>query len=233
MMAGGGSRLIAIREIRRIAEEKGGNDADAQLIARAYHALDHLAGGLFTTKARSQELEKKSQEYEATVRAKEQTFRDDLECQEMIHHQAIADVAAERDHTRELLLKRDEEVVRLGRDAEQLEDSLKKEKARTVIDMKHMEILACREQESELRDQLQEAIAARAAVEAHSAVIVARDETIVLFQEEEVPRIREAAITEFRKGELPALLASAADIGDTNYALGQAEYRSWVLHYFG
>lgn len=101
-----------------------------------------------------------------------------------------------------------------------LEDTLKK--ARMAIEMKGMEVLACREQEHELRDQLRESVEARTAAEAR--VVNARDEALVAFRAKEAPRIREAAISSFRKEELPALLASASDFDDADYALGQAEY---------
>lgn len=144
-----GDRLIAIREIRQVTEEKGGSDAEARLITCAYHALDHLADGL---KARFQEFEKKSRKYEATVCTQDQTFWEELGRQEMIHHQAITDLTTERDYARELLLKRDEEISRLAHNVGKLEDNLKK--ARMVIEMKDMEVSACREQECDLRDQL-------------------------------------------------------------------------------
>lgn len=112
-----GDRLIAIREIRQVTEEKGGSDAEARLITCAYHALDHLADQKF------QEFEKKSRKYEATVCTQDQTFREELGRQEMIHHQAITDLTTERDYARELLLKRDEEISRLAHNVGKLEDN--------------------------------------------------------------------------------------------------------------
>lgn len=81
----GGERLIAIRQIYRIVEEKGGDDTMARLVKQAYHSLDHLVGELYNLKAQSQKLETRLQESEATARTKDKVIRTELENQEKIH----------------------------------------------------------------------------------------------------------------------------------------------------
>lgn len=82
-----------------------------------------------------------------------------------------------------------------------------------------------------MRDQLKEPIDAQAVAEAMASRT--RDEALATLREKETPRIREAAIAEFREKELPALLASSSGFNEADFALGQVEYHSWVLHYFG
>lgn len=179
--ASGGEPRIALREIRRVVEEKGGNTPTTRLIKQTYTSLDRLVDELYHLKAHTRTLETTLQDAKATICAKEEAFHAKLSCQEATHQQAIAELIAERDAAQGLLLQRDEDIAkatgetaevreeatRLAHIVKQLEGIL--EQARAAISAKDMEIQAYRDQERDLRDQLQEAIKAQATAQAELA----------------------------------------------------------------
>lgn len=193
--------MVALQEIRRLVEEKGGDDAETRRIKNAYNALDQLVSGLYDLKAHLRKLEKRLLEFEATACTKHEAFRAELERQGRIHQQVIA----ERDLAQELLLKRDEEVVAAEEKATRLAQNTEQfEPARTALAMKDMEILAYRKQEQELRDQLQEVTETQAAVEAK--ITSTRDEAHAAFREKEAPRTeKRLSPNSGRKNCLPPL----------------------------